>query len=64
MINNNPLSRRKFLKSSAVAGTIGMVGGIPLLNSCSSEKKNKKTELQLPELLDQHPMGKYLKQDL
>ena len=63
MKSNNSLSRRNFLKSSAVAGTMGMVGGIPLLSSCSSDK-SKKEELKLPVLLDKAPDGKVLKAGL
>ena len=57
------LSRRNFLKSSATIGTIGVVGGIPLLNACSSDRK-KKEEMQLPQLLNQAPDGKVLKAGL
>ena len=45
-------------------GSIGIAGGIPLLNSCSSPKKDKKAELTLPVLLDQAPDGKPLKAGL
>lgn len=64
MQQNTQLSRRNFLKGSVAAGTIGMVGGIPLLSSCSSQKKEKKAELKLPQLLDQAPDGKVLKAGL
>ena len=45
-------------------GSIGIAGSIPLLNSCSSPKKDKKAELTLPVLLDQAPDGKPLKAGL
>ncbi|MDD2246771.1 MAG: Gfo/Idh/MocA family oxidoreductase [Proteiniphilum sp.] len=64
MQQNNQLSRRNFLKSSVVAGTIGVVGGIPILSSCSSQKKDKKAEVTLPVLPDQAPDGKVLKAGL
>jgi len=57
------LSRRNFLKSSAAIGTIGIVGGIPMLSSCSNEK-SKNGELTLPELLEQAPDGKVIKAGL
>lgn len=63
-LNNPSLSRRNFLKGSATIGTVGMMGGIPLLSSCSSQQKTKKEELQLPLLLDQAPDGKTLKAGL
>jgi predicted dehydrogenase len=40
------------------------VGGIPLLNSCSSQQKGKGKGLQLPALLNQAPDGKVLKAGL
>ena len=46
-----------------MAGTAGMMGGIPMLSSCSSEK-SKKGELTLPELLEQAPDGKVIKAGL
>ena len=61
---NNPLSRRSFLKGSATIGAAGMIGGVPLLNSCSSKQKPKIKESQLPTLLDQAPDGKTLKAGL
>src|SRR5690554_7643661 len=63
MNNNNSLSRRDFIKSSVVAGTAGVVGGFPLLSSCSTER-SKKGEMSLPELLDQAPDGKVIKAGL
>ncbi|WP_286922799.1 Gfo/Idh/MocA family protein [Proteiniphilum sp. UBA5375] len=64
MQQNNQLSRRNFLKSSVVAGTIGITAGIPILSSCSSQKKDKKAGLTLPVLPDQAPDGKVLKAGL
>ncbi len=64
MQQNNQLSRRNFLKSSLVAGTIGITAGIPILSSCSSQKKIKKAGLTLPVLPDQAPDGKVLKAGL
>ncbi len=64
MKSNNQLSRRGFLKSSVAASTIGMVGGIPLFSSCTSQKKEEKEQRQLPELLKQAPDGKVLKAGL
>lgn len=64
MKHNLQLSRRNFLKSSATIGTIGVVGGIPLLNACTSGKKGKGEEMQLPQLLSQAPDGKVLKAGL
>src|SRR5690606_3306084 len=63
MNNNNSLSRRDFIKSSVVAGTAGVVGGFPLLSSCSTER-SKKGEMTLPELLEQAPDGKVIKAGL
>lgn len=64
MQNKHLTSRRGFLKTSLAATTVGISGGIPLLNSCSSSNKNKKTELELPQLLNQAPDGKVLKAGL
>ena len=61
---NDPVSRRNFLKSSVTAGAIGVMGGIPMLSSCTSQQKGKTAELQLPLLLDQAPDGKTLKAGL
>ena len=58
------LSRRNFLKSSATIGTIGVVGGIPLLKACSSGQKENGEGMQLPQLLSQAPDGKVLKAGL
>lgn len=62
--NDALLSRRNFLKSSATIGTVGMMGGVPLLNACSSTQQKKTGTLQLPTLLDQAPDGKVLKAGL
>lgn len=62
--NNQSLTRRNFLKNSMAAGTIGVVGGIPLLNSCSSPKQTKSDAISLPTLLEQAPDGKTLKAGL
>src|SRR5690554_40249 len=64
MKQNSQLSRRNFIKSSATLGTIGVVGGIPLLSSCSSKQQTKNDEIPLPALLDQAPDGKVLKAGL
>ncbi len=64
MQSNNLLSRRNFLKSSVVAGTAGVMGGIPLLSSCSTQKKNKNEELKLPLLREQAPDGTVIKAGL
>ncbi|WP_245832461.1 Gfo/Idh/MocA family oxidoreductase [Massilibacteroides vaginae] len=58
------LSRRNFFKSSIAASAMGVVGGIPLFTSCSSQAKNSNKELQLPQLLNQAPDGKILKAGL
>jgi hypothetical protein len=62
MDDKTKLSRRNFLKESTV-GSIGLVGGIPLLNACTSQKSNKK-EIKLPQLLDQAPDGTVIKAGL
>lgn len=41
-----------------------MVWGIPLLNSCTSQKKESKTKATLPKLLNRAPDGKLLKAGL
>jgi len=52
MKNENNLSRRNFLKTTALAGTVGVIGGggaTGLLSSCSSDnKKTGKTPLKEP----------------
>jgi len=65
-LNDPLLTRRNFLKGSATIGTVGIVGGIPMLSSCTSQQKGKGKgkELQLPALLDQAPDGKVLKAGL
>jgi predicted dehydrogenase len=66
MKHYNQFSRRSFLKSGATIGAMGVVGGIPLLSSCSSnkEKKIKEGDLTLPVLLSQAPDGPVLKAGL
>jgi predicted dehydrogenase len=64
MKHNTQLSRRNFLKNSATIGTIGVIGAVPFLNSCSSGQKDKGKEMQLPQLLNQAPDGKVLKAGL
>ena len=71
MKNENNLSRRNFLKTTALAGTVGVIGGggaTGLLSSCSSDnKKTGKTPLKepgsyyIPELPDMADDGKELK---
>jgi predicted dehydrogenase len=71
MKKENNVSRRTFLKSSALAGTIGVIGGggaSGFLSSCSTDKsKSGKTALRepgsyyIPELPDMAPDGKELK---
>ena len=58
------LTRRNFLKRSVAAGTIGAMGSIPLLPSCTSKEKEKKGMLKLPQLLSQAPDGPILKAGL
>ncbi|MDD4189892.1 MAG: hypothetical protein PHI28_01055, partial [Mangrovibacterium sp.] len=60
MKEDHALNRRSFLSKTAI-GTIGTLGTIHLLQSCSGSKKEKIT---LPELLDQAPDGKPLKAGL
>ena len=62
MEKNFKLSRRGFLKDSAI-GSIGLLGGINVVGSCSSSK-SKKEELRLPELLDKAIDGTVLKAGL
>ena len=69
--DKNKLSRRTFLKSSAFAGTIGVIGGggaSGFLSSCSTDnKKSENTPLRergsyyIPELPDMAADGKELK---
>ena len=71
MKKENNVSRRTFLKSSALAGTIGVIGGggaSGFLSSCSTDKsKSGKTALRepgsyyIPELPDMAPDGNELK---
>ena len=68
MKKENKLSRRTFLKSTALAGTVGVIGvggGAGILSSCSrgSEKKCKTLlrepgSYYIPELPDMAPDGK------
>jgi myo-inositol 2-dehydrogenase / D-chiro-inositol 1-dehydrogenase len=62
MKNENELSRRRFLSSTAMA-TIGTIGAAQLLSSCAGNS-TKKGNLKLPELLTQAPDGKVLKAGL
>lgn len=62
--NNQSLTRRNFLKNSVAVSSIGVIGGVPLLNACSSPKQTKGETMQLPVLLDQAPDGKVLKAGL
>ena len=71
MKKENKLSRRTFLKSTALAGTVGVIGvggGAGILSSCSSGSEKKgKTQLRepgsyyIPELPDMAPDGKALR---
>ena len=62
MESKKDYSRRKFISSTAMA-TIGTVGAVQLLNSCT-EKSSKSKDIKLPELLSQAPDGKILKAGL
>ena len=67
----NKLSRRSFLKTSALAGTIGVIGGgasTGLLSSCSSDNKKKSKSVlrepgsyYIPDLPDMADDGKELR---
>ncbi|MGI6136004.1 MAG: twin-arginine translocation signal domain-containing protein, partial [Petrimonas mucosa] len=50
MKRENNLTRRRFLKTSAVAGAAGMIGTgtTGFLSSCSSGKKDATTPLKEP----------------
>jgi len=61
MKNKEELSRRKFISNTTIA-TIGTIGAVQLITSCSG--KGKKAEEQLPILLTQAPDGKLLKAGL
>ena len=70
MKKKNRLSRRSFLKASALAGTIGVIGGgvsTGLFSSCSSNNKSNNTPLRepgsyyIPELPDMAVDGKELR---
>lgn len=55
-------SRRKFI-SNATMATIGTLGAVQLLNSCT-DKKTKHEQLKSPVLLNQAPDGKVLRAGL
>ena len=68
MKKENSLSRRTFLKSSALAGTIGVMGGASgFLSSCSTDNKSGSAPLKepgsyyVPDLPDMATDGKQLK---
>lgn len=69
MKRKNILSRRSFLKTSALVGTVGVMGGAStgLLSSCSSNNKSSNTPLRepgsyyVPELPDLAVDGKELR---
>lgn len=66
MTKKNTLSRRDFLKSSAI-GVIGVAGATAapgLLTSCSSASKKNYPKANVPELLASAPDGKPLKAGL
>ncbi len=60
MNNNHSFNRRNFLSKSAI-GTLGALGTVGFLQSCSGPGKK---EIPLPELLDQAPDGKPVKAGL
>ena len=62
MENNHAFNRRSFISKTAI-GTIGALGTVNLLNSCSGSKV-KKGGILLPELLDKAPDGKMIKAGL
>lgn len=64
MKQDSNLSRRGFLKSSATIGAMGVVGGVPLLSSCTPKKRGTKEEIPPAVLLDQAPDGPVLKAGL
>jgi len=59
MEKSDKQSRRRFLESSAVLGTLGVVGASQLISSCSSENKPVKTDMK--PFLDKAPEGQPLK---
>lgn len=69
MKKENNFSRRSFLKTTALAGTVGVIGGSGsgLLSSCSRDNKRQNTPLKepgsyyVPELPDLADDGKELK---
>jgi len=60
--NQSNYSRRKFLETAALAGTVGALGVSSALSSCS--KKKSAEELGLPPMLDHAPDGRKLKAGL
>lgn len=59
MGNKKNIDRRNFITKT----TLGSIGAAAFLNSCSPSS-SKKSEIQLPKLLDQAPDGKILKAGL
>lgn len=59
---NKNVSRRKFLETAAIAGTIGTIGLGSVLSSCGRKKTYE--ELGLPPLLDIAPDGRILRAGL
>ena len=59
---NKNVSRREFLETAAIAGTIGTIGLGAALSSCSRKKTHE--ELGLPPLLEMAPDGQKLKAGL
>jgi len=60
--NSKNLTRRHFLETAAIAGTIGTLGIGAAISSCSRKKSHE--ELGLPPLLDMAPDGQKLKAGL
>ncbi len=58
-MKNENLNRRNFITKA----TVGTLGAAAIITACSNEK-SKKTEIKLPELLDQAPDGKVIKAGL
>lgn len=63
-MQTNQFSRRTFLKSTIAASTVGVTAGIPLLNSCTPQKKQSTKTIQVPQLLNRAPDGKKIKAGL
>jgi len=59
---DNRYSRRKFMETAALAGTLGTIGLGSVLSSCKKSKSNE--ELGLPPLLKHAPDGEKLKAGL